>query len=543
METEELETAYLGNPNLKPAGTKHNYTETELEEYVKCSNDPEYFIENYIKVVHVDLGVVPFHLYDFQKTMVNTIHENRFSIFCTPRQVGKSTTVISYFLWYILFNEDVNIAVLANKGSLARDILSRLQLAYENLPSFLQQGVLIWNKGNIELENGSKIIAASTSSSAIRGGSYNMILLDEFAFVPPNIADEFMASVYPTISSGTSTKIVVVSTPNGLNHFYKMWEDARDKRNNYVPVEVHWRDVPGRDDNWKEETIRNIGIERWAQEFEGEFVGGINTLINASILKNMVFKTPIDAKGQLEIYEQPIEDHIYAMGVDVSRGENLDYSAFCVIDVSQFPYKHVAKFRSSSLSPLLYPNTIASCAKKYNDAYVLVETNGIGQEVADILHTEIEYENLVMITSKGRAGQVFDGGFGKGSTQLGVTMSKKVKQVGCTMLKNLIEDQKLITNDFDTISELSSFVSKAQSYEADVGCHDDLVMSLLLVSWLTSQPHFKDITDIDLRRRMVEEKMQSMEDELAPFGFISSADEDDSFIDSSGQVWFTVNDH
>lgn len=540
--SEELATSYLGNPNLKPAGTTHNFTEEELEQYLKCADDPEYFIENYIKVVHVDLGIVPFNLYDFQKTMVNTIHQNRFSIFCTPRQVGKSTTVISYFLWYILFNEDVNIAVLANKGSLARDILSRLQLAYENLPKFLQQGVLIWNKGNIELENGSKIIASSTSSSAIRGGSYNMILLDEFAFVPPNIADEFMASVYPTISSGTSTKIVVVSTPNGLNHFYKMWEDAKDKRNNYVPVNVHWRDVPGRDDAWKEETIRNIGIERWAQEFEGEFVGGTNTLISGSILKNMVFKTPIEQRSGVDIYDQPKDDRIYAIGVDVSRGENLDYSAFSVFDVTEFPYRHVAKYRSSSISPLMYPSVVASCAQKYNDAYVLIETNGIGQQVADILHGDIEYENVVLITSKGRAGQVFDGGFGKGTTQLGITMSKKVKQVGCSMLKDLIEGEKLITNDFDTISELSSFVSKAQSYEADVGCHDDLVMSMLLVAWLTTQPHFKDITDIDLRRRMLEEKMQAMEDEILPFGFTNTLEEE-SFVDDEGQSWFFVDGH
>ena len=536
--TTDQPTAYLGNPQLKPAGTPHNFTEEELEEYVKCSNDPEYFIENHIKVVHVDLGIVPFKLYDFQKTMVDTIHKNRFSIFCTPRQVGKSTTVISYFLWYILFNEDVNIAVLANKGALARDILSRLQLAYENLPSYLQQGVLIWNKGNIELENGSKIIASSTSSSAIRGGSYNMILLDEFAFVPPNIADEFMASVYPTISSGTSTKIVVVSTPNGLNHFYKMWEDAKAKRNNYIPVNVHWKDVPGRDDAWKEETIRNIGKERWAQEFEGEFVGGTNTLINGSIIKNMVFKTPIEQRSSLDIYEHPVEDHIYATGVDVSRGENLDYSAFSVFDVTEFPYKQVAKYRSSSISPLLYPSVIASCAQRYNDSYVLIETNGIGQQVADILHGEMEYENVVLITSKGRAGQVFDGGFGKGTTQLGVTMSKKVKQVGCAMLKDLIENEKLITNDFDTIAELSSFVSKAQSYEADVGCHDDLVMSMLLVAWLTSQPHFKDITDLDLRRRMLEEKMQMMEDEILPFGFTNTIEEEESFTDDTGQAWF-----
>ena len=538
--SEEL-TSYHGNPLLKSAGVAHNFTQEELDEYLKCSNDHVYFIENYIKIVHVDLGIIPFDLYDFQEKMVNTIHDNRFSIFCTPRQVGKSTTVVSYFLWYVLFNEDVNIAILANKGLLARDILSRLQLAYENLPKFLQQGVLIWNKCNIELENGSKIIASSTSSSAIRGGSYNMILLDEFAFVPPNIADEFMASVYPTISSGKSTKIVVVSTPNGLNHFYKMWEDAKENKNNYVPVEVAWRDVPGRDDDWKEETIRNIGEERWAQEFEGEFVGGTNTLVNASILKNLVFKAPIEQKGGVDVYENPKEGHVYAIGVDDSRGENLDYSAFSVFDATEFPYRQVAKYRNSSISPLLYPSVVASCGQKYNDAYVLVETNGIGQQVSDILHNDMEYENLVLITSKGRAGQVFDGGFGKGSTQLGITMSKKVKQVGCSMLKDLIESQKLITNDFETISELSSFVSKAQSYEADVGCHDDLVMSMLLFAWLTSQPHFKDITDLDLRRRLLEEKMQALEDELVPFGFMNNVQEDESFVDEDGTFWKVVD--
>lgn len=538
--SEEL-TSYHGNPLLKSAGVAHNFTQEELDEYLKCSNDHVYFIENYIKIVHVDLGIIPFDLYDFQQKMVNTIHDNRFSIFCTPRQVGKSTTVVSYFLWYVLFNEDVNIAILANKGSLARDILSRLQLAYENLPKFLQQGVLIWNKGNIELENGSKIIASSTSSSAIRGGSYNMILLDEFAFVPPNIADEFMSSVYPTISSGKSTKIVVVSTPNGLNHFYKMWEDAKENKNNYTPVEVAWRDVPGRDDAWKDETIRNIGKERWAQEFEGEFVGGTNTLVNASSLKNLVFKAPIEQRGGIDVYEHPKEGHVYAIGVDVSRGENLDYSAFSVFDATEFPYRQVAKYRNSSISPLLYPSVVASCGQKYNNAYVLVETNGIGQQVADVLHNDMEYDNLVLITSKGRAGQVFDGGFGKGSTQLGITMSKKVKQVGCSMLKDLIESQKLITNDFETIRELSSFVSKAHSYEADVGCHDDLVMSMLLFAWLTSQPHFKDITDLDLRRRLLEEKMQALEEEVLPFGFMNDAQDNETFVEDDGTVWSIVN--
>jgi hypothetical protein len=368
-----------------------------------------------------------------------------------------------------------------------------------------------------------------------------MILLDEFAFVPPNIADEFMSSVYPTISSGTSTKIVVVSTPNGLNHFYKMWEDAKEKRNNYIPLEVHWTDVPGRNNLWKTETIRNIGKERWAQEFEGEFVGGLNTLISGSALKNMVFKNPIEKNNGLDIYELPKEDHLYMMTVDVSLGEDLDYSAFSVIDATEFPYRQVAKYRSASITPLIYPNVIASVAEKYNQAYVLVEVNGIGKQVADILHSEVEYENLVMISTRGRAGQVFDSGFGKGTSDLGLTMSKKVKQIGCSMLKSLLEENKLIVNDFDTIAELSSFVSKAGSYEADVGCHDDLVMSLLLFAWLSSQPHFKDITDLDIRKQLLEEKMRLLEEEILPFGFVDSGmngDGKDSFVDSDGQVWF-----
>ena len=536
-----METSYLGNSQLKPAGVNYNYTETELEEYIKCSESPEYFIENYVQIVHVDRGLVPFELYDFQRKMVDTMHNNRFSIFCTARQVGKSTTVISYFLWYVLFNESVNVAVLANKGSLAREILGRLQLAYENLPKFLQQGVLVWNKGNLELENGSKIIAASTSSSAIRGGSFNMLLLDEFAFVPPNIADEFMSSVYPTITSGTTTKIITVSTPKGLNHFYKMWEDAKEKRNLYVPVQVHWTEVPGRDAKWKKDTIANIGMDRWNQEFECQFLGGQNTLISSSKLKTMVMKAPIETLNCLDIYEEPTEDRVYTLTVDVSHGEGNDYSAFSVIDSSKFPYRQVAKYRNSNISPLLFPSVISNVAKKYNEAWVLIETNGIGQQVADILHDEIEYENMILITSRGRAGQVFDGGFGgKGQAQYGITMSKKVKQVGCNMLKNLIEEDKLLINDFDTIAELSSFASKAGSYEAEAGAFDDLAMTLVMFAWLNSQTYFKEITDLDLRRRMLEEKMKLMEEDVLPFGWIQDGNHKETFVDTEGTVWTVV---
>ena len=514
--------SYLGNPLLKGTNVPQDFTEEQIKEYVKCAEDPLYFIENYIKIVNVDQGLIPFNLYEFQRTIVNTIHDNRFTIAKLPRQSGKTTTVVAYFLHFVLFNEDVNIAILANKGSLAREILGRLQLAYENLPSFLQQGIKIWNRGDIQLENGSKIVASSTSSSAIRGGSFNMILLDEFAFVPRNIADEFFSSVYPTISSGETTKIVIVSTPYGMNHFYKLWCDAQEKKNLYKPIEVHWSEVPGRNERWKEETIRNTSKEQFAQEFECDFVGSINTLISAIKLRTMPFKTPIESHLNLDAYEKPKEDHSYLISVDVSHGEDLDYSAFSVIDASQLPYRQVAKYRSRSIAPMMYPSIIYDVAQKYNNAYVFVEINDIGQQVASILYEDLEYENILMIASRGRAGQVLSGGFGSEKTQLGITMSKKVKQIGCINLKNMIEGDRLIIEDFDTISELTSFISKGYSYQADAGYNDDLVMTLVLFAWLTTQPYFRELTDIDLRRKILEEKSELEMSNMLPFGIIDN---------------------
>lgn len=534
--------AYLGNPLLKGTNAPHEFTKEEVEEYVKCSKDPVYFIENFIKIVNVDKGIIPFNLYDFQTTIVNTIHNNRFTIAKLPRQSGKTTTVIAYFLHFILFNENVNIAILANKGQLAREILGRLQLAYENLPKFLQQGIKIWNRGDMQLENGSKIVAAATSSSAIRGGSFNMILLDEFAFVPRNIADEFFSSVYPTISSGESTKVIIVSTPYGMNHFYKLWCDAEEKKNDYVPIEVHWREVPGRDDKWRDETIRNTSKEQFAQEFECDFVGSINTLISAAKLKTMPFKAPIEVRQHLDIYEQPKDGKAYVIVVDVSHGEELDYSAFSVVDASQIPYKQVAKYRSNSIAPMLYPSIIHDVATKYNDAYVFIEINDIGQQVADIMHYELEYENMLMVTQRGRAGQCLGGGFGVGQAQLGIKTTQKVKQVGCLNLKNAIEGDKLLIEDFDTISELTSFVSKGYSYEADAGYNDDLVMTLVLFAWLTTQPYFTEMTNLDLRRKMLEEKASLEMENMLPFGIIDDGmyAVDDSFVDNSGTLWQTV---
>ena len=527
---------YLGNPQLKASYVPVEFTEEQVVEYLKCKDNPAYFISRYVQIVDVDRGLVPFHLRDYQEKMVDTFNDSRFVICKMARQSGKSTTIIAYLLHYVLFNESTNVAVLANKKALAVELLGRLQLAYENLPKWLQQGVVTWNKGNLEIENGSKIIAAATSGSAIRGGSYNIIFLDEFAHVPSNISQQFFNSVYPTISSGETTKVLIVSTPNGMNMFYKMWIDAEEKRNSYSPIEVHWSQVPGRDEKWKQETIKNTSELQFQQEFECDFIGSANTLINGAKLRQLPFRNPIFSHEGLDVYQQPAENHTYVVVVDTSRGQGLDYSAFSVIDVSQMPYRQVAKYRNNEISPMLYPNAIYSIATKYNEAFVLIEINDIGAQVADILYYDIEYENIMMTSMKGRAGQQIGGGFAKDSC-LGIKTTKQVKRIGCATLKDMIEHDKLIVEDFDTISELTTFSSRNNSYEAEEGTHDDLVMTLVLFSWLVQQRYFKDLTNMDIREKLFSEQMKMLEDDLTPFGFINDGYEDTSFVESDGTRW------
>jgi hypothetical protein len=533
--------SYRDNPLLKKAGVEHAYTQEEIDEYIMCSKDPVYFAMKYIKIVNVDEGLMPFRMWEFQKEMIRTYHENRFSITKCPRQVGKTTTSVAYLLWVTLFSSDQNIAVLANKGSLARDILAKYQLAYENLPMWLQQGVVTWNKGNVELENGSKIIAASTSSSAVRGGAFNIVFLDEFAFVPANIANEFFNSVYPVISSGKTTKIIIVSTPNGMNLFYKLWMDAVGKKNGYKTFEIHWSMVPGRDEKWKEETIKNTSEEQFRQEFECEFLGSTNTLISGSKLAQLVYKEPIAKHEMLSIYEYPIKgddersaDHIYAITVDPAEGRNLDGSAFSVFDVSSVPYRQVAKYNSSSISPVLFPTVIYNTAKLFNDAYVLIEINNTPQ-IADTLHQDLEYENVVKIETGNKKAQAMGTGFGRG-IQLGLKMSPQVKRIGCSNLKTLIENDKLIINDFDTISELTTFVSSHTSFKAEEGANDDIVMTLVMFAWMTTNQYFKEIVNHDLRKQMQLEMLNQSDEEMPSFGIFDDGT-DKNYIVEGGDVW------
>jgi len=529
---------YLGNPNLKKAGTPIQFTKKQIQEWVKCKKDPIYFATHYIKIISLDEGLVPFDMYDFQRRILQDFHENRFNIAKLPRQTGKSTTVVAYLLYYAIFYDSVNIGILANKASTARELLGRLQLAYENLPKWMQHGILVWNKGNVELENGSKILAASTSASAVRGMSFNILFLDEFAFVPNHVAEQFFASVYPTITSGKSTKVIIISTPNGMNHFYKMWEDARNDKNGYITNEVHWSQVPGRDKKWKEETIKNTSKRQFAQEFECDFLGSADTLISPAKLQCIPFNDPINSNAGLDVFTRAEEDHEYIITVDVARGIGGDYSAFIVFDITTLPYKIVAKYRNNEIKPVLFPSVIFQVAKEYNNPYILVEVNDIGDSIAATLNYDLEYPNVLMCAMRGRAGQIVGQGFSGTKTQLGVKMSITVKKIGCANLKAIIEEDKLTFTDFDILQELTTFIQRKQAWEADEGYHDDLVMCMVLFAWLVMQDYFKEMTDTDVRRRIYEEQRNQIEQDMAPFGFIDDGLGDDTFVDADGSFWY-----
>ena len=520
---------YNGNALLKKSNQNIEWTIEMFNEYVKCSNDVVYFTETYMKIINIDHGLVSFKLYDYQKEMLQSMAENRFNIIATARQAGKSTVTCAFVLWYIIFHAEKTVALLANKGETAREILGRIQLAYQHLPRWLQQGVKEWNKGSMELENNSRVLAAATSSDNIRGYSINLLFIDEAAFIEN--WDTFFTSVYPTISSGKESKIVLVSTPNGLNHFYSLWVNAREKRNGYVPIEVTYDKVPGRDAAWKEQTLASMNFDtaKFEQEYCVEFMGSSGTLIAGWKLKELVHQTPLTVKEGLSQYFAPIKGHSYAIVCDVSRGKGLDYSAFSVMDVTIMPYNQVCVYRNNMITPIDYADIIFRIAKSYNNAAVLVEINDIGEQVSHHLHYELEYDTVLFTENAGRAGKRISTGFGTGSGNIdkGIRTTKPVKASGCAILKLLVEQNQLIINDFHTIEELSTFSRKNQSYEAEEGKHDDMVMPLVLFAWLSDQQYFKDYTDINTLMKLREKSDEDIMNDLSPFGFIDDGRDDD----------------
>jgi hypothetical protein len=515
---------YNGNSLVKKAGVVHEFLPEQIKELIKCSDDVVYFVSNYCKIITLDRGLQTFKPFDYQKRMLDIFNKSRFVINLLPRQMGKSTIVAAYLLHYAMFNAEKTIGILANKAATSREILSRVQRMYEHLPMWMQLGVKEWNKGSMILANDSKILAAATSSDSIRGLSLNIIYLDEFAHVSQQA--EFWESTYPVISSGESSKVIITSTPNGLELFYKIYKEAEEGKNNFVPVKVHWSEHPKRDDKWKEETLKNIGLEQFRQEFDVEFLGSSTTLISGEKLVALSPSTPITQTQGIYQYEKPEKDRTYALIVDVSRGKGLDYSAFSVIDITVMPYRQVCTFRDNMIGPIDYATSIHNIAKIYNNAYLMVEVNDIGGQVADILYFEYGYENMIFTENAGRAGKRVSGGFGK-NVDRGIRTTKSVKSVGCSVLKMLIEQNQLIIQDFQTIQELSRFSRKGSSYEAESGTHDDLVMGLVLFAWLSDQLYFRDLTDINTMSALREKSEEQIEEELLPFGFIDDGIPDD----------------
>ena len=531
--------SYLGNSLLKASGVPLNFTKEEIEEYLKCADDPIYFIESYCKIVTLDHGLQAFKLYDCQKNKVKIIHENRKVILMEGRQQGKTTTSAAYILWYTLFQGSKTVAILANKATAAREVLYRYQIMYENLPTWLQQGVTTWNKGDIALENGSIVFTAATSTSGIRGKSVNLLYVDEAAIIPNNVAEQFFTSVYPTISAGETTKILLSSTPLGYNHFWKFWNDADNNRNGFVNLFIPYWEIPGRDEKWAAEQKAMLGELKFNQEVLCNFLGSSLTLIASDSIAQMSASPITYQKDGLDIYENVEKDHAYCIVADTAKGVGGDYSAFQIIDITQMPYRIVGKYRNNEISPLLYPSVLYRVGKEYNEAYILIEINS-SEQVAEILYGEYEYENIISV-SRTPQGQVVNGGFGGNKTQLGVITDKKVKRIGCSNFKSLVEEKKLIINDADTIAEISTFIEKRNSYSADEGYHDDLVMPLVLFSWLTTNSYFKELTNINIRKELYEARIKMIEEEVTPFGFINNGDEENQLVDAGGQVWQVEN--
>jgi hypothetical protein len=545
------ETVFMNNASLKKIGVPISFTEDQILEYKKCSEDPIYFVDNYCYIVTLDHGIQQFKLYDCQKKKIDVIHNNRKVIIMESRQSGKTTTSAAYILWYTLFQSDKSVAILANKEKTSREILSRYQLMYENLPTWMQQGIKVWNKGDIELENGSKIFTAATTPQGIRGKSVNLLYIDEAAIIPNNIADAFFTSVYPVVSAGQTTKILITSTPLGYNHFWKFWNDAENGRNGFISLFIPYWEIPGRSDAWAEEQRKVLGEVKFNQEVLCKFLGSALTLIRGDVIEQMSFNEPILRENGLDLYEYPIKTildsngkilqkaHNYVIVADTAEGVGGDYSAFVIIDVTQVPYKMVGKYRDNNIAPMLYPSMIHKLAKQFNNAYVLIEINR-GEQVANILYQDYEYENILFVHRDSK-GQRVSGGFaGAGRTSLGVNTDRRVKRIGCFNFKSLVEEKKLLIFDADVISEMSTFIEKRNSYEADEGYHDDLVMALVLFSWLTTNPYFKEITDVNLREAVYREKIKKIEEEMLPIGFIDDGQQEELVVES-GDVWGSFN--
>lgn len=518
---------YRGNSNIHKCGISQEYTLDQIREIKRCKEDVLYFAEKYFYIVNIDQGKIKIPLYEYQKKALIHIEDNRFNVFCQSRQSGKSTTLTISILHYILFNKDKRVALLGNKAAQSREILQRIKMAYELLPMWLKHGVSSWNKGSIDIENGCSIIAAATSSSSIRGESIAMLLIDEAAFVEN--WEDFYTSTYPTIASGKDSRVVLVSTANGMNHFYKIWMDAHREGtdgNEFAPFEVAWNEVPNRDAEWKRTTIANTSEEAFLQEHENVFLGSSNTLVSVSSLRSMAYMEPIYENQGVKIFKRVIAGHTYVAAVDTARGSKNDYSAISIIDVTNYPFEQVATYRNNEISYVVYPDIVYRLCKEYNDAWAIIENNDIGGHVVHELNDTFEYDNIVHDSNV--------------KYDMGVRTTVKTKNTGCSNLKDLVENQKLIIYDFDTIAELSTFEEKGRSFQASKGHHDDMAMTLVMFSWFTTNSMFEDISSMEYKKDIFSKQIEDIYESLMPEPFIvNGLENEEQYISEGGELWDT----
>lgn len=540
---EEKVAGYRGSHAIKKAGVPINWTPELVEEYIKCSEDPIYFGQNHMTVIHPDRGRETITLYDYQRELVESFHNNRWTVAECSRRAGKTTSFCVFILWYILFNPDKTVVILANKGDTAREILGRIQMAYADLPKWLQHGVVEWNKGSFVLENGSKVVATNTSKTSIRGLEVSILVVDEAAFVEN--WTEFWASTYPTISFSKTSKCILVSTVNGLNHFWEITKLARAGKGQFNLISIPWTRVPGFDENWKQETLAamNFNQEKFAQEYENRYLGSSGTLIAGWKLESMDPEIPLipdNDSEHIKVWAKPSHNRHYCIVADVSRGRLLDYSTIHVIDITEMPYEQVLTYRDNLIGPGDFAEVINRVGRWYNNCPVLIEINDIGGQTADCLFFDYEYENVLLTESAGKLGKRIAAGFQQGKTDRGIRTTKTVKATGCSMLKLLVEQDQLLIKDAETIHELSTFSRKGNSYEAEEGKHDDLVMPLVLFAWLTNTEYFKGITDINTIIKLRELSDEQIMNDLIPFGFIDTGQSEQEVHD--GILWNAVND-
>jgi hypothetical protein len=506
---------FKGNDNLRHAREKLQLTPEQLLEFNRCREDPLYFVENYVKILSLDSKqLVNFKLREYQLDLFWKVIKDREVIAKWARQSGKTTTVAAAMAWLILFNTNYRVLIVAHMHEKAIEVLDVVKQIYEYLPPHLQHGVINWGKKSIRIGNKSMIKTAGTSGSSGRGGTYHFLYMDEFAHVPGHIAEDFWNSVLPTISSGKDTKVVVTSTPKGLNFFFKLWDDSEKGINKYNRSEINWWDVPGRDDAWRVDIIKSRGEDYFRQEFASEFLGSSNTLIKGEVLKRLVYRRPVYHSDNLDIYKEPEPGRIYAITVDLGEGIGQDYSVIMCFDITHMPYEVAAVYRSNWDPTMKMPLLIYNMGKKYGNCMVVIETASEGASVAKTLHYDMMYPYVLSTTTTTKHGQKISGGFAANS-RYGIKMTVGTKRLGCTTLKALVEGDQLFINDEKLRSELFNFAAKGNSFEAENG-HDDHVMCCVMFGWLVDQGYIRNINNVNMHMTMADKYRMEMEDQKSP---------------------------